>query len=266
MTGIDRASEPAAQARVVVCYDIKNGRVVKGTSFVALADQGDPADLVAGPAAEGADELVLLDIVGAPEGRPRFLQIVARATEAARVPVTVGGGIRTLTDIEQVLAAGASKVGINSAVVASPELLSEAARRFGGERLVVAIDAKRSGQDAFEVYVGGGLKPTGLDAVAWAQECERRGASEILLTSIDQDGRRSGFDLALTASVAAAVSIPVTASGGAGSVQHFVELFQSTGAAAGLAAGVIHDGTLTAAGIRSALVAAGLRAAEERSA
>lgn len=258
----------ARTRRLIVCYDIKAGRVVKGTSFVDLTDQGDPADLVAGPAAAGADELALLDIVGAPEGRPAFLDIVRRACAASDVPVCVGGGIRSLDDVERALEAGAAKVGLNSAVVARPELLSAAAERFGGQRLVVAIDAKRAapageGSSGYEVFVGGGLRPTGLDAVAWARECERRGAGEILLTSIDQDGRRSGFDLALTEAVAAAVSVPVIASGGAGAAQDFVELFQRTRAAAGLAAGIIHDGTTTAASIRSALNAAGFRSSQE---
>lgn len=258
-------SAERATRKVVVCYDIKAGRVVKGASFVDLTDQGDPADLVAGPAAAGADELVLLDVVGSREGRPAFLQIVERASRAATVPVCVGGGVRSVDDVAQVLAAGADKVSINSAVVADPELLSSAAARFGSDRIVVAIDAKRrltgtAGAPSFEVYVGGGLKPTGLDAVEWARECERRGAGEILLTSIDRDGQRSGFDLELTAAVAAAVKIPVTASGGAGSAEDFVELFRRTGAAAGLAAGVIHDGTLTAAQLRQALNAAGFPA------
>ena len=251
--------------KVVVCYDIKAGRVVKGASFVDLTDQGDPADLVAGPAAAGADELVLLDIVGACEGRTAFLQIVERACRAATVPVCVGGGVRSVDDVAQVLAAGTDKVGINSAAVADPELVSRAAAQFGSDRIVVAIDAKRrltgtAGAPSFEVYVGGGLKPTGLDAVEWARECERRGAGEILLTSIDRDGQRSGFDLQLTEAVAAAVGIPVTASGGAGSTEDFVELFRRTRAAAGLAAGVIHDGSLTAAQLRQAITAAGFTA------
>ena len=260
-------SAERATRKVVVCYDIKAGRVVKGASFVDLTDQGDSADLVAGPAAAGADELVLLDIAGAREGRPAFLQIVERASRAATVPICVGGGVRSVDDVAEVLAAGADKVSMNSAVVVDPELLSSAAAQFGSDRIVVAIDAKHSPADPsngnparFEVYVGGGLTPTGLDAVAWAQECERRGAGEILLTSIDRDGQRSGFDLELTAAVAAAVEIPVTASGGAGSAEDFVELFRRTGAAAGLAAGVIHDGTLTAAQLRRALNAAGFPA------
>lgn len=268
------APNPSAgeqERRIVVCYDIKEGRVVKGTSFVDLADQGDPANLVAGPAAAGADELVLLDIVGAPADRPEFLKIVERATAAASVPIAVGGGIRTLADIDKVLSAGAAKVGINSAIVADPNLLTAAANEFGSQRLVAAIDAKRNEsadayqeQAKFDVYVGGGLKPTDLDAVTWAKECEARGAGEILLTSIDRDGQRTGFDLTLTEQVAAAVGIPVTASGGVGAAQDFVELFQRTRAAAGLAAGVIHDGTLTATDIRSALASAGIRTTKER--
>lgn len=260
-------SAERATRKVVVCYDIKAGRVVKGTSFVDLTDQGDPAELVAGPAAVGADELVLLDIVGSREGRAAFLKIVERASRAAAVPICVGGGVRGMSDVAEVLAAGADKVGINSAVVAEPELLSAAAAEFGSERIVVAIDAKRrladtatAGGPSFEVYVGGGRQPTGLDAVEWARECERRGAGEILLTSVDRDGQRSGFDLELTEVVAAAVGIPVTASGGAGSAEDFVKLFRRTGAAAGLAAGIIHDGTLTAAQLRDALSAAGFPA------
>lgn len=258
------------ERRIVVCYDIKDGRVVKGVSFVNLADQGDPADLVAGPAAVGADELVLLDIVGSPAGRPAFLKIVTATTAAAQVPVAVGGGIRALDDVRKALEAGAAKVGINSAIVANPELLSAAAAEFGSEKIVVALDAKRTpaatayaGSAGFEVFVGGVLQPTGLDAVAWARECEQRGAGEILLTSIDRDGQRTGFDLDLTQAVASAVAIPVTASGGAGNVFDFVELFQRTAAAAGLAAGVIHDGTLSAAQIRTALKEAGVRTTGE---
>lgn len=276
-----RNSGTSTEPRLVVCYDIKDGRVVKGTSFVDLLDQGDPADLVAGPGAEGADELALLDIVGAPEGRPKFLQIVERAAAASPVPIAVGGGIRSLDDVAQVLAAGAAKVGINSAVVADPDLLSAAAERFGSERIVVAIDAKRvqpgpgapaepgpiaGVSSGFEVYVGGGLKPTGRDAVAWARECERRGAGEILLTSVDRDGQRSGFDLELTEAVASAVGIPVTASGGAGGPRDFVELFTGTGAASGLAAGIIHDGSVTVQQIRTALRDAGFGFPKERSA
>lgn len=253
--------------RVVVCYDVKAGRVVKGTRFADLSDQGDPAELVAGPAAAGADELAFLDIDGDPAGRTAFLATVRRAAGAVNVPVTIGGGVRSLIDVEAALAAGAAKVAINSAIVNDPELLSAAAREFGSERLVASIDARRgAGGLTFEVCVAGGQRPTGLEAAAWARECEARGAGEVMLTSIDRDGGRNGFDLQLTESVAIAVAIPVTASGGAGSAAHFVKLFTCTRAAAGLAAGMFHDGTATAATVKAELARAGIRTTEEEAA
>lgn len=253
--------------RVVVCYDISKGRVVKGTRFVDLADQGDPAALVAGPASAGADELVFLDIDGDPGGRAAFLAAVRRAAGAVSVPVTIGGGVRSLEDIEEALAAGAAKVAVNSAIVDDPELLSAAAREFGSERLVASIDARRGADGlTYEVCVAGGRRPTGLEAAAWARECAARGAGEVLLTSIDRDGRRDGFDLELTDSVARAVTVPVTASGGAGSPEHFVELFTRTRTAAGLAAGIFHDGTTTATAVKAALTRAGIRTPEESAA
>lgn len=245
--------------RIVVCYDIKGGRVVKGTSFVDLDDQGDPAALVAGPAAEGADEVVFLDIDGSPEGRPAFLATVGRAAQLTSAPVVIGGGVRSLSDVEGALDAGASKVAINSAIVRDPTLLNAAAAEFGSERIVAAIDAKRVERlIEFEVFVAGGMTGTGLAATEWARECGQRGAGEVLLTSVDRDGQRDGFDLALTQAVALAAGVPVVASGGAGSAAHFVELFRTTAAAGGLAAGMFHDGTITARQLKRELAAAGL--------
>lgn len=256
--------------RVVICYDLKDGRVVKGISFVALQDQGDPAELATGPATAGADELVFLDIDAANSDRALFLDAVRRATRACTVPVTIGGGIRSVDDVEAALAAGAAKVGIASAIVRNPGLIDEAARRFGSERIVACIDARRvdtpdaaSPAPRFEVFTAGGQQPTGLEASAWARECADRGAGEILLTSIDRDGQRYGFDLELTELVARAVQVPVTASGGAGSDAHFVELFQQTSAAAGLGAGIFHDGTTTAARVKAALARAGIPIRQE---
>lgn len=249
--------------RIVVCYDIKDGRVVKGVGFVDLEDQGDPAVLAAGPATAGADEIVFLDIDAANSDRALFLETVRRAAAALNVPVTIGGGINSLEDIESALAAGAAKVGINSAIVRNPDLIDDAARRFGSEKIIACIDARRveantGAATRFEVFIGGGRVETGLEAGAWARECAERGAGEILLTSIDTDGHRDGFDLELTELVARAVGIPVTASGGAGSEADFVELFQKTSAAAGLGAGIFHDGTTTAAQVKAALVEAGI--------
>jgi len=257
--------------RVIVCLDVRDGRVVKGTRFVDLRDMGDPVELAVRYEAEGADEIVFLDISATVEGRATLLDVVRRTAERLFIPLTVGGGIGSVDDIARVLRAGADKVSINTAAVRRPELLTEAAERFGrqcvvasidaahsGRQCVVAsIDAARSGDGSFTVFTHGGRTATSLDAVAWARECAERGAGEILLTSIDEDGRRSGYDLELTAAVARSVSVPVIASGGAGAAEHFRDAFHA-GADAALAAGIFHDGTTTVRDVKRFLAAAGV--------
>ena len=227
--------------RIIACLDVDAGRVVKGTRFVEIHDAGDPAELAAAHAEHGADEIVLLDITATHESRATLLDTVRRAARQLFIPFTVGGGIRSLDDACAVFDAGADKIAINSAALRTPELIGEIARRFGSQAVIVSVDAK-SANGAYEVYVNGGRKPTGRDVFEWVREAEQRGAGEILLTSIDRDGTRSGFDCPLTASVAALVSIPVIASGGAGTAQHFVDVFRDGRADAALAAGIFHFG------------------------
>lgn len=231
--------------RIIACLDVRDGRVVKGVQFVDLVDAGDPAELAARHAAAGADEIVLLDITATHENRATLLDTVRRAAQRLFVPFTVGGGIRTAEEAAAVFDAGADKVSINSAALARPELIGEIGSRFGAQAVIVAIDARRiPGRpvaDA-EVYVAGGRKPTGRCAVEWAREAESRGAGEILLTSMDADGTRAGFDCELTAAVSQAVQIPVIASGGAGTAQHFTQVFREGQADAALAAGIFHFG------------------------
>ena len=227
--------------RVIACLDVRGGRVVKGVQFVDIVDAGDPAELAHRHAAGGADEIVLLDITATHEGRGTLLETVKRAAERLFVPFTVGGGIRSAEEAAAVFAAGADKVSINSSAIARPELIGEIGGSFGAQAVIVAIDARRAvgaGDPVgeAEVYVGGGRKATGRRVVEWAREAEERGAGEILLTSMDTDGMRSGFDCELTAWVSGAVQIPVIASGGAGSAQHFVEVFGRGRADAALAA------------------------------
>ncbi|HEY3247005.1 MAG TPA: imidazole glycerol phosphate synthase subunit HisF [bacterium] len=238
--------------RVIACLDVKDGRVVKGVHFLDLTDAGDPVELAARYEAEGADEIVFLDIMASVEGRRAILDVVRRTAEAAFIPLTVGGGIGTIEDIRALLLAGADKVGINTAAVRRPELVAEAAERFGSQCIVVAIDAGRGGQE-WEVYTHGGRRPAGLDAVGWARRVAALGAGEILLTSIDRDGTGFGFDLALTSAVANTVPIPVVASGGAGSSAHFLEVFTEAQADAALAAGIFHRRELTVAAIKAFL-------------
>ncbi|MGI8873055.1 MAG: imidazole glycerol phosphate synthase subunit HisF, partial [Egibacteraceae bacterium] len=212
-------------ARVIPCLDVDAGRVVKGVRFVELSDAGDPAELAASYDAEGADELVFLDITASSDERESIYDVIATTAEQVFIPLTVGGGVRSVADARRLLRAGADKVAINTAGVARPELLSEAADAFGSQCVVAAIDArraKRGVEDGFGVYTHGGRRPACRDAVAWAVECERRGAGEILLTSMDRDGSKVGFDLELLAAVTAAVNVPVIASGGAGSAEHMV--------------------------------------------
>lgn len=245
--------------RVIACLDVKDGRVVKGTKFLNLRDSGDPVVLAERYETQGADEIVYLDISATDEGRGTLLDLVRRTAERLFIPLTVGGGMRTVGDIEKALRAGADKIAINSAAVQRPELLTAAARRFGSQCVVSSIDAlKRKGEASWEVYVNGGRQPTGLDAIAWAKGCAALGAGEILLTSIDRDGARSGYDLELVSRVSRAVSVPVVASGGAGSAGDVADAFVRGGADAALLAGVLHDGTTDIRSVKLALVAAGI--------
>jgi cyclase len=239
--------------RIIPCLDVKEGRVVKGVGFVNLKDAGDPVEAARAYDAEGADELCFLDILASHEERKIFIDVVCRTAEQVFIPLTVGGGVRTLDDIRDLLRAGADKVSINTAAVQRPEFVKEAAERFGTQCIVVAIDAKRvavdakrAGNDAkragerWEVFTHGGRKPTGLDAVAWARTMASFGAGEILLTSMDQDGTKEGYDLVLTAAISDAVEIPVIASGGAGTLEHLYEGFAQGKADAVLAASIFH--------------------------
>ena len=238
--------------RVVVCLDVAGGRVVKGTGFVNLRDVGDPVELATRYEREGADEIVFLDISASAEDRGTLLEVARRTAERLFVPLTIGGGVRSVEDVGLALRAGADKVSINSASVRRPELLTEAAARFGSQCVVASIDAKRDGE-SWSVFVKGGRERTSLDAVEWAVECVRRGAGEVLLTSIDRDGARTGYDIELTRAVAAAVSVPVVASGGAGNAQHVCDVFQEGNADAALLAGILHDGVTTMREVKSAM-------------
>jgi imidazole glycerol-phosphate synthase subunit HisF len=228
--------------RIVVCLDVRGGRVVKGTQFVALRDVGSPPDLAEFYEAEGADEIVFLDITATGEARGTLFDCVRRTAERVFIPLTVGGGIRSVKDADDALRAGADKVAVNSAAVANPGLLAELACRFGRQSVVASIDARREGH-RWMTYTHGGSRSTGLDAVEWATTCAEHGAGEILVTSIDRDGVRSGYDLELTKAVSAAVNIPVVASGGAGSVEHVVDVLSMGRADAALVAGILHDGS-----------------------
>jgi cyclase len=232
--------------RIIPCLDVKEARVVKGIQFVDLADAGDPVEAAVAYDRQGADELVFLDITASHEGRAIMLDVVRRTAEAIYMPLTVGGGIASLEDIRTLLRAGADKVSLNTAALARPALIREAAERFGSQCIVVAIDAKRADR-GFEVYTHGGRRPTGRGAVAWAREAEGLGAGEILLTSMDRDGTRDGYDLELTAAVAVAVSLPVIASGGVGSLAHLYEGLTAGRADAALAASIFHFGQHTIA-------------------
>ena len=240
--------------RVIVCLDVTGGRVVKGVRFSDLRDVGDPAALAAQYEAAGADELVFLDVSATIGGRATLLDTVRRTAERVFVPLTVGGGIASVEDATRALRAGADKVAVNSAAVTRPELLTELSRRFGAQCVVVSIDARRSGE-RWAVFTRAGTTPTGLDAIAWARECVDLGAGEIILTSIDRDGTRSGYDVELTRAVADAVTVPVIASGGAGSPEHVVDVLSRAAADAALIAGVVHDGQITIATIKRALAA-----------
>ena len=234
--------------RVIPCLDVDRGRVVKGTNFVQLRDAGDPVEVASRYEAEGADELVFLDITASHEGRAIMLDVVRRTAEVIFMPLTVGGGIRTLDDIRQLLNAGCDKVSINSAAPRDPDFVRQAARRFGNQCIVVNIDPKRiqkEGREVWEVHINGGRVGTGLEAVPWAREVERLGAGEIVLTSMDADGTKNGYDLEITAAVSKAVSVPVVASGGAGRPEHLADAIQIGLADAALAASIFHFGEYT---------------------
>jgi len=225
--------------RIIPCLDVKDGRVVKGVNFVNLQDAGDPVEQALVYDRERADELVFLDITASHEQRDIVQDMVRRVADAVFIPFTVGGGIRTVEDIRAILKAGADKISVNSAAVRNPDLVDEGARRFGSQCIVVAIDARRAGA-GWEVYINGGRVPTGRDALAWAKEVEARGAGEILLTSMDHDGTQNGYALELTHAIATTVTIPVIASGGAGTLEHFREVLTEGGASAALAASLFH--------------------------
>lgn len=226
--------------RIIPCLDVKNGRVVKGVNFVNLRDAGDPVECAVEYDKKGADELVLLDITATNEGRGTMIDIVSRVANSIFIPFTVGGGIRTTEDFKELLRAGADKISVNSAAVRNPDLINEAAYKFGSQCVVCAIDAKRREQGGWEVYLNGGRLPTGIDAVTWAQEAVSRGAGEILLTSMDCDGKKTGYDLELTRAVSERVGVPVIASGGAGALEHFYDALTVGKADAVLAASLFH--------------------------
>ncbi|MEE1076517.1 MAG: imidazole glycerol phosphate synthase subunit HisF [Acutalibacteraceae bacterium] len=229
--------------RIIPCLDVKNGRVVKGTSFVNLRDAGDPVQCAIEYDKQGADELVLLDITASSDARNIMVDIVSEVANSIFIPFTVGGGIRTVDDFTQILRAGADKVSVNSAAIKRPDIINEAAYKFGSQCVVVAIDAKRNG-NSWEVYINGGRIPMGMDVVEWAKEAEKRGAGEILLTSMDCDGQKQGYDLELTKAVSESVGIPVIASGGAGALEHFKDAFTQGKADAVLAASLFHFGEI----------------------
>lgn len=243
--------------RIIPCLDVKDGRVVKGVNFVNLRDAGDPVEHAKVYDAEGADELVFLDITATHEGRETMLDVVRRVADAIFIPFCVGGGLRTVEDMRETLLAGADRVAINSAAVKNPDLITEGATRFGVQCIVIAIDARWNGTH-YEVYVTGGRTPTGIDAIRWAKEVESRGAGEILLTSMDRDGTQAGYELTLTQQIGDAVNIPVIASGGAGTMPHFLEALTTGGADAALAASLFHFRDMTIGDLKAYLHANGV--------
>lgn len=244
--------------RVIPCLDFMNGRVVKGINFVELRDAGDPVEHATVYSQERADELVFLDITASHEKRDIVSDMVGRVADSIDIPFTVGGGLRTVEDMRKILLAGADKVSINSAPVRNPDLINEGAKRFGSQCVVVAIDVKREEDRNWQVYINGGRIPTGREAIAWAQEVEERGAGEILLTSMDRDGTKDGYDIPITRAVADAVSIPVIASGGAGKLEHFYEALTKGGASAALAASLFHFRELSVTQVKDYLAERGL--------
>lgn len=243
--------------RIIPCLDVKNGRVVKGVNFVGLRDAGDPVEVAARYEAECADEIVFLDITASHEARGIMLEVVRKTAETVFMPLTAGGGISKIGDIREILKAGADKVSINSSAVREPVMIDESARKFGSQCTVVAIDGKKRGE-GWEVYIEGGRQPTGKDVVEWAREAEKRGAGEILLTSMDADGTRDGFDIPLTSAVTENVGIPVIASGGAGKAEDFAEVFLEGGADAGLAASIFHYRDITVEEVKRAVAEKGI--------
>lgn len=244
--------------RIIACLDVTAGRVVKGIQFEQLQDAGDPAELASAHSEAGADEIVLLDITATSESRNTLLQTVRRTAKQLFIPFTVGGGIRSLDDAAAVLDCGADKVAMNSAAIADPSLITRVAERYGSQAVVVAIDARQKSPTSWEVYVWGGRKPAGINAHEWAVKAEQLGAGEVLLTSMDRDGTKAGFDCSLTKAIATSVRIPVIASGGAGEPYHFVEVFQEGAADAALAASVFHFGLKSVETIKLALRKAGI--------
>jgi len=245
--------------RIIPCMDVKDGRVVKGVNFVDLRDAGDPVELATFYDLEGADEVIFLDITATSDNRATTVDMASRAARQVRIPYTVGGGFRDVASLRTMIAAGADKCSVNSAAVKDPSLITRSAAAFGSQAVVVAIDAKRTGPgDKWEVYVAGGRTATGYDAVEWAREAARRGAGEILLTSMDRDGTKDGFDLALTRAVSRAVDIPVIASGGVGTLEHFAEGILEGEADAVLAASVFHFGTYSVRQVKEYLAAQGI--------
>jgi imidazole glycerol-phosphate synthase subunit HisF len=244
--------------RVIPCLDVKDGRVVKGVNFVDLVDAGDPVAQARFYDREGADELCFLDITASADNRDTLYDVVRRTADECFMPLTVGGGVRTVEDIRRLLLAGADKVSINTAAVARPEFVREAAQKFGSQCIVAAIDAKRAGPERWEVFTHGGRRPTGIDAVAWACRLGDYGAGEILLTSMDRDGTKSGFDIPLTCAIADAVRVPVIASGGAGTLDHLVEGIRDGHATAVLAASIFHFGTYRIGEAKARLAACGI--------
>jgi len=244
--------------RLIPCLDVDRGRVVKGVRFVSLRDAGDPVEAAVRYDTEGADELVFLDITASSDARPIVIDMVRRVADAVYLPFTVGGGVRSVDDAEVLLRAGADKVALNTAAVENPDLLGELARRFGAQAVVLAIDARARGKGGWEVFVHGGRTPTGKDAVAWAREGAEQGAGEILLTSMDRDGTKDGFDVALTRTVADAVRVPVVASGGCGTVAHMAEVLTAGAASAALAASIFHFGEIRIPDAKAELLRAGV--------
>ena len=245
-------------ARVIPCLDVKDGRVVKGVNFLDLVDAGDPVEQAKIYDREGADELCFLDITASHEERDTLFDVVGRTAEQCFMPLTVGGGVRTLEDIRKLLLAGADKVSINTAAVKDPDFVRRAAEKFGSQCIVVAVDAKSVGPDKYEIFTHGGREATGIDAVAWSQRMAEYGAGEILLTSMDRDGTKQGFNLPLTRAISDAVSIPVIASGGVGTLEHFAEGILEGHASAVLAASVFHFGTFRIAEAKAAMAKAGV--------
>ena len=244
--------------RIIPCFDVADGRVVKGVSFVELRDAGDPIDLAAKYDAAGADELVFLDITASSDGRQSVYDMIAKTADQVFIPLTVGGGVRSDMDMRMMLESGADKVAMNTAAVERPELISEGAHRFGSQCIVVSVDAKKIGDDQWEIFTHGGRTPTGRDAVEWAREAVERGAGELLVTSMDTDGHQGGYDIPMLRAIREAVEVPIVASGGAGEPEHLYEAFTEGGADAVLAASIFHFGEFSIAETKAHMAAAGV--------